>query len=80
MKTEVVDLQQEQCSSKYGVCYASGGTFKPTARGASTFVVEIGKRRLVSRALCVLRYYKSRCEVCPFSGGGVVITPRGGDG
>lgn len=75
--TEIVDLATEQASSKYGVCYASGSTFKPTERGATTFVVETGKRRLVSRTLCVTQYFKNRCEACPFSGGNLSLVPRG---
>ncbi len=72
--TEIVDLAQEQTSSKYGVCYASGATFKPVT--ATTAVVEIGKRRLVSRVLCITHYYKSRCERCPFSTGELQLEVR----
>lgn len=78
--TEVVDLAAEQVSSQYGVCYASGSTFKPTAKRATTFVVETGKRRLVSRVLCVTQYFKHRCEVCPFSQGEINLIPGGDDG
>lgn len=77
--TEVVDLSKEQTSSKYGVCYASGSTFKPTAKGSTTFVVEVGKRRLVSRVLCVTGYFKNRCTVCPFSKGEITLVATGGD-
>lgn len=76
--TEIVDLAQEQTSSQYGVCYASGSTFKPTAKGSTTFVVETGKRRLVSRVLCITEYFKRRCEVCPYSQGNIRLVPRGG--
>lgn len=77
--TEIVDLAEEKVSSKYGVCYASGSKFEPTAKGATTFVVEIGKRRLVSRTLCIAQYFKSRCQKCPFSKGDVTLVARGGD-
>ncbi len=78
--TEIVDLSGEMASSKYGVCYASGSTFKPTGKGATTFVVESGKRRLVSRTLCVVQYFKSRCQSCPFSRGDVTLVSTGGSG
>jgi hypothetical protein len=67
--TEVIDLSQEKVSARYGVCYASGSVFKPVSRGGTSFTVEIGKRRLVSRALCATQYFGSRCAVCPFSVG-----------
>lgn len=75
--TEVVDLAEEQTSSKYGVCYAAGSTFKPTEKGATTIVVESGKRRLVSRTLCVTQYFKNRCTHCPFSHGTLNLVARG---
>lgn len=75
--TEIVDLAQEQTSSRYGVCYASGSTFKPTAKHATTFVVETGKRRLVLRTLCITQYFKSRCAVCPFSSGELQLVAQG---
>ena len=75
--TEVVDLSQEQTASGYGVCYASGSTFKPTGKGATTFVVETGKRRLVSRTLCVVHYFKNRCAACPFSNGELQLVSGG---
>lgn len=78
--TEIVDLSSEQTSSRYGVCYASGSTFKPTGKGATTFVVESGKRRIVNRALCVVQYYKSRCQACPFSKGELTLVCTGGAG
>lgn len=77
--TEIVDLAAEQASSKYGVCYASGSTFKPTGKGATTFVVESGKRRLVSRTLCVVQYFKSRCQNCPFGRGDITLLSTGRD-
>jgi hypothetical protein len=77
--TEIIDLAAEQVSPKYAVCYASGSTFRPTSAGATTFMVERGKRRLVSRTLCVVQYFKTRCQVCPFSRGSLVLT-RGDDG
>lgn len=75
--TEVVDLSQEQTSSAYGVCYASGTVFKPVKEGSSSFVVEVGKRRLVSRALCITGYYKHRCGACPFSKGTINFVAKG---
>jgi hypothetical protein len=78
--TEIVDLAAEQTSPKYGVCYASGSTFKPTGKGATTFVVESGKRRLVSRTLCVTQYFKSRCQHCPFSQGELTLVATGAAG
>lgn len=75
--TEIVDLTEEKTSSRYGVCYASGSTFRPTSKGATTFVVESGKRRLVSRTLCVAEYYKNRCTVCPFSRGELQLVAQG---
>lgn len=77
MKTEIVDLAAEAVPAKYGACYASGGTFKPTGSGSTTFVVEVGKRRLVSRVLCATHYYKSRCSVCPFSKGSLTLLTTG---
>ncbi len=76
--TEIVDLALEQVSPQYGVCYASGSMFKPTAKGSTTFVVETGKRRLVSRVLCIAGYFKHRCEACPFSQGMITLLPGGG--
>lgn len=75
--TEVVDLSKEQTSSAYGVCYASGTIFKPTKEGSSSFVVEVGKRRLVSRVLCITGFYKHRCTTCPFSQGELNFISRG---
>jgi hypothetical protein len=75
--TEVVDLAEEKVSSKYGVCYAGGSEFKPTGKGSTSFVVEVGKRRLVSRALCVVQYFKARCQSCPFSKGDLTLVARG---
>lgn len=75
--TEIVDLAEEKTSSRYGVCYASGSTFKQTAKHSTTFVVETGKRRLVSRTLCVTHYFKSRCAVCPFSKGELQLVAQG---
>lgn len=75
--TEIVDLAEEKTSSRYGVCYASGSTFKPTAKHATTFVVETGKRRLVSRTLCIVEHFKSRCSVCPFSKGELQLVAQG---
>lgn len=73
--TEVVDLAAEQTSPQYGVCYASGSTFKQTSKGATTFVVESGKRRLVSRVLCTAGYFKHRCDVCLFGQGTLALRP-----
>lgn len=76
--TEVVDLATEQIPSTYGVCYASGSTFKPTGKKMpTTFVVESGKRRLVSRVLCITEYFKHRCHVCPYSRGEFNLAPGG---
>ena len=75
--TEVVDLAEEQVPPHYGACYASGSTFRPTAKNSTAFVVETGKRRLVSRVLCISHYYKHRCEVCPYSQGELRLLPRG---
>lgn len=78
--TEIIDLATETVTSKYATCYASGATFKPTGKGATTFVVERGKRRLVNRTLCVVQYFKTRCQVCPFSQGGLRLSTGGNDG
>lgn len=78
--TEIVDLAEEKASSKYGVCYAAGSTFKPMGKGSTSFVVETGKRRLVSRTLCVVQYFKSRCQNCPFSKGEITLLSTGGGG
>jgi hypothetical protein len=77
--TEIIDLAAEKTETKYAVCYASGSTFKPTGKGATTFIVERGKRRLVNRSLCVVQYYKTRCQVCPFSQGEVKLSTGGSD-
>jgi len=78
--TEIVDLAEEKTSSKYGVCYAAGSTFRPTGKGSTSFTVESGKRRLVSRTLCVVQYYKTRCQNCPFSKGALTLLTTGGSG
>ncbi len=76
--TEVVDLSEEKVSSRYGVCYAGGSTFKPTTKHGTSFTVEVGKRRLVSRALCVVQFFKTRCAACPFSKGDLTFAATGG--
>jgi len=78
--TEIVDLATEYVSAKYATCYASGSHFKATSKDATTFVVERGKRRLVNRSLCVVQYFKTRCQACPFSQGVLKLSPGGGDG
>lgn len=78
--TEIVDLAEETAPSNYGVCYAAGSTFKPTGKDSTTFTVETGKRRLVSRTLCVVQYFKSRCQSCPFSKGDLTLLTTGGCG
>jgi hypothetical protein len=61
--TELVALAKNKSDDpRFAVCYARGSVFKPEG---NFFRVEKGKRYLVNRALCITKYYGSRCEVCP---------------
>jgi hypothetical protein len=67
MASELVALGVDQPEDpRYAACYASGSVFKPE-EGGRFHRVEKGHRRLVSRALCVLQYFESRCAKCPNS-------------
>lgn len=64
-KTDLVSLRKDIAPRPgLAVCYASGSVFRIEGRFHR---VETGKRRLVSRALCVVGFYKKRCEACPNS-------------
>lgn len=61
--TELIALKKDRSEDpRLAVCYASGSHFKPEG---NFFRVEKGKRRLVSRALCVVEHFGKRCRTCP---------------
>ena len=61
--TELIAIRKERSGDpRLAVCYASGSHFKPEG---NFFRVEKGKRRLVSRALCVTEHFGKRCRLCP---------------
>lgn len=65
MASELVALGVDQPEDpRYAACYASGSVFKPED-GGRFHRVEKGHRRLVSRALCVVKHFGTRCEKCP---------------
>lgn len=67
MASELVALGLDQPEDpRYAACYASGSVFKPED-GGRFHRVEKGQRRLVSRALCIVRHFGSRCDRCPNS-------------
>jgi hypothetical protein len=73
--TELISLLKDKSSDpRYAVCYARGTVFK--AEG-NFFRVEKGRRGLVSRALCLLEHYGSRCKICPNSDFSVRLITRG---
>ncbi len=67
MASELVALGVDQPEDpRFAACYASGSVFKPED-GGRFHRVEKGHRRLVSRALCVVQHFGTRCEKCPNS-------------
>jgi hypothetical protein len=60
--TELVSLLKDQSDDpRYAVCYARG-IFR---KEGNFWRVEKGKRTLVLRTLCVLRYHGAKCALCP---------------
>lgn len=63
MATELITLQADKSEDpRFAVCYARGSVFKPEG---NFHRIEKGKRSLVSRALCVVETFGSRCRQCP---------------
>jgi hypothetical protein len=63
MATELISLAADKSGDpRFAVCYARGSSFKQEGKFHR---VEKGKRALVSRALCVVETYGSRCRQCP---------------
>jgi hypothetical protein len=61
--TELIGVNQDQSDDPtLATCYARGRVFK---REGNFMRVEKGMRSRVSRALCVIGYYESRCQQCP---------------
>lgn len=75
LKTALVDLTEDKHPDpRYAVCYARGQVFKSEG---SEIRVELGKRTLVNRALCVQLFYKERCQQCPNSDGQLTLKATG---
>lgn len=74
-KTTLVDLRDDKHPEpRFAVCYARGQVFKPEG---DEIRVELGKRTLVNRALCVQEFYESRCRKCPNSSGQLTLKATG---
>lgn len=74
-KTVVVDLHREQHPDpRFAICYARGQVFK---QEGSELRVEMGRRALVNRTLCIQQHYGSRCEICPNAKGSLTLRASG---
>lgn len=77
--SELVDLRNTQGPrAGFVFCYGSGSPFRKEKGGLHR--VETSRKRLVSRALCVVNYYGKRCGHCPNSEANISFAARGADG
>lgn len=64
-ETILVDLSEEKAHHPgFAVCYARSSVFRPEG---TSFRVELGKRQIVNRLLCIRLFYRGRCKKCPHS-------------
>jgi hypothetical protein len=74
--TELITLAGDKSDDpRFAVCYARGSAFRREGRFHR---VEKGKRSLVSRALCVIEAFGSRCRQCPNYSAVITLRSNGG--
>ncbi len=63
--TELIALAKDKVSDpKLTPCYGRGAVLKPEGKFHR---VEVGKRSVVSRVLCLARTFGAKCDRCPNS-------------